>query len=67
MTQRNSKRKYVVDHHTKTVYLIVNSWSGAMAAPLWTKENYPGYDTKLVRTFDQFTSTQITNPDKDKS
>ena len=52
----NSKRPCVVNHDTKTVYLQVNGWSGAMVAPFWTKKYYPGYDTKLVRTLEQLNS-----------
>ena len=35
------------------VYLQVDGWSGAMAAPFWTKKYYPGYETKLVKTLKQ--------------
>ena len=49
----HAKRDHVVDHKTNTVYLQVNSWSGAMAAPFWTKKYYPGFTTKLVKTPEQ--------------
>ena len=45
---KNSDRPHVVDHDNEKVYLVVNSWGGAMAAPHWTAKHYPGYKTVFV-------------------
>ena len=55
---RNSDRRHFVDHETETVYLIVHNWSGAMVAPFWTKEHYPGYDTKLMSSEEALTKLE---------
>ena len=39
----NDYRPHYVDEDTETVYLTVNGWSGAMAAPFWVHRHFPGY------------------------
>ena len=41
-------RDHYVDEDTETVYVMVDSWGGAQAAPHWVKRHYPGY--KCVNT-----------------
>ena len=42
------RRKHVVDHDYKKVYLVVTSWSEAMASPSWVNKYYPGYKAVFV-------------------
>lgn len=41
-------RDHYVDENTEVVYLIVDSWMTAQAAPHWVKKHYPGYKHKSV-------------------
>ena len=41
-------RDHYVDENTETVYVMVDSWSGSVAAPHWVNRHYPGY--KCVNT-----------------
>ena len=36
-------KPHYVDENTETVYVLVDSWMGAQAAPHWVKKHYPGY------------------------
>ena len=42
-------KPHVVDEATETVYLTVNSLSGAMVAPFWVNKHYPDYRCVIVK------------------
>ena len=57
------KRRHVVDHDYKKVYLIVSGWSSAVAAPHWVEKHYPGYKAVIVT---EQTLTDKENNDRTK-
>ena len=47
-TSSKNYKPHYVDENTETVYIVVDSWSGSVAAPHWVNKHYPGY--KCVTT-----------------
>ena len=41
-------KPHYVNEITETVYVMVDSWGGSIAAPHWVNRHYPGY--KCVNT-----------------
>jgi len=41
-------RPHFVDESNDTVYLTVDSWGSAQAAPHWVKRHYPGFKRVVV-------------------
>ena len=41
-------RPHFVNEDTKEVFVTVDSWMGAQAAPHWVQRYYPGYKCKLA-------------------
>jgi len=41
-------RPHFADESSDTVYLTVNSWGSAQAAPHWVKRHYPGFKSVVV-------------------
>ncbi len=49
MTKKpNFDRPHYVDEDTETVYVAAGSWGGAVSAPFWVEEFFPGYKTVLL-------------------
>ena len=47
-TSSDNHRPHFVDENTETVYITVRSWGGAVAAPFWVQQHYPGYKCSIV-------------------